>query len=141
MAEHPDTPAEIETETTVERETLLPAGTDEVWEALTDDDRLAEWLGDDVELEPFEGGDVLVSDEDGERAGTVETVIERERLAFTWALPDEPPSRVEFTVEAVPSGTRLVVTETHPAGPSAAAASWTPRLLRLGRVVSLAPVA
>ena len=36
----------------VEREATLPADPDEVWEALTDEDRLAEWLGDDVELDP-----------------------------------------------------------------------------------------
>ena len=42
---------------TVERETVLPAGPDEVWEALTDDDRLEEWLAEDVELDPVEGGE------------------------------------------------------------------------------------
>lgn len=123
---------------TVERETVLPAGVDEVWEALTDDDRLAEWLGDEVELDPVEGGELTVSDEDGERSGTVETVIEHERLRFTWARPGERPSRVEFAVEAVPAGTRLIVTETRIAGPVALAGrGWQRRLRRLGRAVLL----
>lgn len=118
----------------VERETVLPADPDEVWEALTDDDRLAEWLGEEVELEPVEGGEVSVDDSDGERSGTVETVIERERLTFTWALPGEHPSRVDFAIEAVPAGTRLVVTETRIAGPVAlAGVRWESRLRRLGR--------
>ncbi len=49
----------------------------------------------------------MVGDEDGERTGTVETVIERERLTFTWARPAKEPSRVDFAIEAVPAGTRL----------------------------------
>jgi uncharacterized protein YndB with AHSA1/START domain len=129
----------------VEREAVLPAGLDEVWEALTDEDRLAEWLADDVELDPVEGGDLSVRDGDGDvREGTVETVIERERLTFTWARPDEEPSRVEFVVLPDPGGTRLLVTETLIASPVALAGahgSWDHRLLRLCRAVRLAPVA
>src|SRR3954465_7455859 len=36
----------------VERETLIEASPEEVWEALTDEDRLEEWLAPDVELDP-----------------------------------------------------------------------------------------
>jgi uncharacterized protein YndB with AHSA1/START domain len=106
---------------TVEREATLPAGPDEVWEALTDEDRLAEWLGDERERE-------------------IEEVIEGERLTFTWARPGEDASRVEFAIEAVPDGTRLVVTETQIAGPVAlAGVRWESRMLRLGRAVLLVP--
>jgi uncharacterized protein YndB with AHSA1/START domain len=122
----------------VEREMVLVADPGEVWEALTDVDRLREWLGGDVELELFEGGGVSVSDDEGRRTGTVETVIERERLGFSWARPGEDPSRVEFTVEAVPAGTRLVVTETQIAGPTALAGLvWERRLFLLGRAALL----
>ena len=139
---------DAERERRVERETLLPADPDEVWEALTDEDRLAEWLAPEVELEPFEGGEIAVRDGDDERTGTVETVIERELFTFTWARPGDEPSRVEWIVEAIPAGTRLTVVET--AGPRAfagirprAAAAWSPRLARLGRALALAlaPVA
>ena len=124
----------------VERETLLPADPDEVWDALTDEDRLAEWLAPEVELEPFEGGEIAVRDGDDERTGTVETVIERELLTFTWSRPGDEPSRVEWIVEAIPAGTRFTVVET--AGPRAlAGAAWRPRLARLGRALALAPVA
>ena len=123
---------------TVERETTLPADPSEVWEALTDEDRLAEWLGNDVVLDPVEGGELVVEDEDGERTGTIETVIERERLTFTWALPGEGETRVDFAIEAVPAGTRLVVTETQISGPVAfAGVRWESRLVRLGRAVLL----
>jgi uncharacterized protein YndB with AHSA1/START domain len=124
-------------ETKVERETELPAGPDEVWESLTEEDRLEQWLGTEVELDPVEGGEIRVRDDDGERTGTVETVIERERLGFTWAAPGEDPSSVEFAIEAIPGGSRLTVTETL-AGPLALSAVWAPRLRALHRVLALA---
>jgi uncharacterized protein YndB with AHSA1/START domain len=111
----------LRNEEKVERETVLPADPDEVWEALTDDDRLAEWLGDDLERD-------------------IEEVVEQERVTFTWERPGDGPSRVEFAIEAVPAGTRLVVTETQIAGPVAlAGAKWDAALLRLGRAVLLVP--
>jgi uncharacterized protein YndB with AHSA1/START domain len=138
---------ETEAERRVERETLLPASPAEVWEALTDPGRLEEWLASEVELDPVEGGEVSVRDEGGERTGTVETVIEEERLSFTWARPGAEPSRVDLIVEAIPAGTRLVVVETA-SGPAALAGAararldgWGYRLGRLTRLLALAPVA
>src|SRR6476619_6543957 len=96
----------------VERETLVEASPDEVWEALTDEDRLEEWLAPDVELDPVEGGEIAVRDGDEERAGTVETLEENERFAFTWTRPGEGESFVEFTIEALPGGSRVTVVET-----------------------------
>ena len=130
----------------VERETLLPASPDEVWEALTDDDRLSEWLAEEVELDPVEGGGLRVRGADGDvREGTVETVVEPERLTFTWGRPDEEPSYVDFRMEPAEGGwTRLVVRETRVAGPVAhlgGIAAWMPRLARLERALLLLPVA
>jgi uncharacterized protein YndB with AHSA1/START domain len=125
----------------VERDTLVEASPDEVWEALTDEDRLEEWLAPDVELDPVEGGEIAVRDGDEERAGTVETVEEGERFAFTWSRPGEGESFVEFTIEALPGGSRVTVVET-PIGPTGmAAGGWAPRLARLGHVTRFAPVA
>src|SRR3954462_3010211 len=93
--------------TWVERETLVEASPEEVWEALTDEDRLEEWMGPEVELDPTEGGEIVVRDGDDERFGTIETGEEHERFAFTWSRPDEGESFVEFTIEALPGGTRV----------------------------------
>jgi len=124
----------------VERETQVEATPEEVWEALTDDDRLSEWLAPDVELDPTEGGEIAVRDGDDERTGTVETVEELERLTFTWTRPGEGESFVEFTIEPLPAGTRVRVVET-PIGPSAIAfGGWGPRLARLHRSLRFAPV-
>ena len=134
----------------VERETLVEASPDEVWEALTDEDRLEEWLAPDVELDPVEGGEITVRDGDAERHGTVETVEEAERFAFTWSRPGEGESFVEFTIEALPGGSRVTVVETPTnsaatntaAGSTAmAAGGWGPRLARLRRSMRFSLVA
>ncbi len=130
-----------ETAPWVERDTLVEATPEEVWEALTDEDRLEEWMAPDVELDPVEGGEIAVRDGDDERAGTVETVEENERFAFTWSRPDEGESFVEFTIEALPGGSRVTVVET-PIGPTAmVAGGWGPRLARLNRTMRFALVA
>lgn len=131
----------------VERETLVEATPEEVWEALTDEDRLEEWMAPEVELDPVEGGEITVRDGDDRRSGTVETVEEGERFAFTWSRPGEGDSFVEFTIEALPDGTRVTVVETatEPAatsnGPTAIASGWESRLARLHHSLRLAPVA
>jgi uncharacterized protein YndB with AHSA1/START domain len=125
----------------VERETLVEATPEEVWEALTQEDRLEEWLAPEVELDPVEGGEIAVRDGDEERTGTVETIEERERLAFTWSRPGEGESFVEFTIEALPGGSRVTVVET-PIGPTAVAfGGWNARLGRLRHIARLTLVA
>jgi uncharacterized protein YndB with AHSA1/START domain len=130
----------------VERETIVEASPEEVWEALTDDDRLEEWLAPEVELDPYEGGEISVRDGDDERTGTVETVEENERFAFTWSRPGEGESFVEFTIEALPGGSRVTVVETpmysaatnSAAGPTAMAyGDWGSLLPRLQRSMLL----
>jgi uncharacterized protein YndB with AHSA1/START domain len=134
----------------VERETMVEASPDEVWEALTDEDRLEEWLAPEVELDPVEGGEIAVRDGDDERTGTVETLEENERFAFTWSRPGEGESLVEFTIEALPGGSRVTVVETpmHSAAATTAAGStamaaggWGPRFARLQRSLRFALVA
>src|SRR5919197_2523674 len=117
----------------VERDTMVEASPEEVWEALTDEDRLEEWLAPEVELDPVEGGEIAVRDGDDERNGTVETLEENERFAFTWSRPGEGESFVEFTIEALPGGSRVTVVET-PVGPTAIAlGGWGSSLARLQR--------
>ena len=125
----------------VERETMVEASPEEVWESLTDEDRLQEWLAPDVELDPVEGGEISVGDGEDRRTGTVETVEEEERFAFTWTRPGEGESFVEFTIEALPGGTRVTVVET-PVGPTAQAfGGWGPSLARLRRSLRFSLVA
>ena len=113
-------------ERVVERERVLDAEPERVWDALTDEYLLQEWL------EP-----------DRERS-EVRVVEEERELAFTWSRPGEGESLVTFTLEPLEAGTRLIVTERALTGPTAiataaAGAMWSRRLraleLCVGRLV------
>ena len=120
----------------VRREVVLPVEPERAWELITDPAELEGWLADEVELEPEEGGDVHVRFEDGEeRWGTVEEVDPERRLAFVWG-----DSRVEWVLQPVPEGTRLVVVERSLApvvGPLMTAPRVAPRMAALQAQASL----
>jgi uncharacterized protein YndB with AHSA1/START domain len=91
----------------VTREIDLDAPPEEVWEALTDEEKLSEWFANDVELEAEPGGEGLFRWDDGEeRHALVEEVEPGRRFVFTW---DE--SRVVIELEEIPAGTRVTVVE------------------------------
>jgi uncharacterized protein YndB with AHSA1/START domain len=87
----------------VARDITLPVDQDEAWDALTDPELLAEWLG-------------------GEREAVLEEAESGERLVFWWFEEGEPGSRVELTLARVREGTRVSVREA-PVGPFALAAA------------------
>lgn len=88
----------------------------EVWRSLTEPERLAGWLGDDVEIALEPGGDLaLRTDDDERRVGWVEEVEEPSRLAFWWSVDDGESTRVELDLEETEAGgTRVRVTESRP---------------------------
>ncbi len=89
----------------VRREIEIEASPEEVWEALVDEERRDDWLGeDDREIE-------------------VEAADAPHRLVWWWSGGDEPPTRVEFSIVAVPAGARVVVTESVPSFPLPALAA------------------
>jgi uncharacterized protein YndB with AHSA1/START domain len=101
-----------EVEMEITREVVFPSEPDEVWEALTDPERLEEWFANDVELDPRPGGAGVFRWENGEeRRVTVREAEQGERLVLDW---DDDGGEVEFTLEEVDDGTRLVVRETSP---------------------------
>ena len=96
----------------IEREIVLTSPPEEVWEALTDEEQLEEWFANEVEFD-LERGGVFRWDDGEVRHAVVEEVDAERRLAIRWWDPDGPEeSEVTFTLEPVPAGTRLVVTET-----------------------------
>ena len=95
----------------IRREIVLPAPREEVWEALTDPDRLADWFANDVDFDLRPGGGASFRWSNGEeRSATVTEIDPERRLAFEW----EDEGEVEFTLADDVDGTRLTVVETAP---------------------------
>jgi uncharacterized protein YndB with AHSA1/START domain len=115
----------------VRRNVVLPAPVETVWAALTEAGRLSAWLGGDVELDPFPGGQIVVREDGRLRRGVVVDVeplrhLEirwlpaSRRLGFLWGPDDQPAGSgggVEFRLEPVDAMlTRLTVIERAPEG-------------------------
>jgi uncharacterized protein YndB with AHSA1/START domain len=84
----------------VQREIDVEATPEEVWEAIATEEGRERWLG-----EPGREIDVQVEEEP-------------HRLVWQWREgEDAPPTRVEFVIEAVPCGSRVVVVESEPVLP------------------------
>jgi uncharacterized protein YndB with AHSA1/START domain len=115
----------------VRRRVLLPAPVEAVWAAITDAAQLSAWLGGEVDLEPFPGGQVALSDGGRLRRGVIvdlEPLRHLEirwlpvprRMGFLWG-PDDAPAgsggEVEFLLKPVPESpacTYLTVIERAP---------------------------
>jgi uncharacterized protein YndB with AHSA1/START domain len=102
----------------IERSVELAHPPATVWAALTTPEGLSAWFGDEATIDLRAGGAAQMTFKSGLKVDMrVERVEEPEVFGFTWRLPDLPeddPRRtyVEFTLEAVGTGTRLQVVET-----------------------------
>jgi uncharacterized protein YndB with AHSA1/START domain len=133
--------ARMSEERTVERERVIDAPAENIWEALTDERLLSEWLGDDVELEPYEGGELAVRTDGEERIGTVERLDPGRELSFSWSGDGDAPSLVTLTLEPAIAGTRVRVVERAGSGPAAISGhAWAERLSALADAATLALV-
>jgi uncharacterized protein YndB with AHSA1/START domain len=95
----------------IERVLSLPAPPETVWEVVTDDG----WLADEVDLDLRPGGDARFRSQRSTKAGWIEEASAPSRLAFWWALDDEPATRVELTLDPDEhGGTELRVVESRP---------------------------
>jgi uncharacterized protein YndB with AHSA1/START domain len=110
----------------VERDVVFPAEPDEVWEALTDPERLEEWFATEAELDATPGGEGVFRWGDGEeRRATVREAEPEERLVLDW----DDGGEVVIALEPVEGGTRLRVVETSPEFSTALellALAWAP---------------
>ena len=96
----------------IRKEIVLPSPREEVWEALTDPERLEDWFANEVDLDLRPGGGASFRWDNGEeRHATVTGVDPERRLSFEW----EDEGEVEFTLADDVDGTRLTVVETVPA--------------------------
>jgi uncharacterized protein YndB with AHSA1/START domain len=84
----------------VTREVHVEASPEEVFEALVTEAGRERWL----------------AERDRERDIHVESIDPPSRLVWWWGSDAEPYTRVDFRIVAVPSGTRVLVTESAPQG-------------------------
>jgi uncharacterized protein YndB with AHSA1/START domain len=92
----------------VTREVVVPAPPEEVWQALTEPERLEEWFANEVELDVRPGGAGRFRWDDGdERHAVVREAEPGERLVLDW----DDEGQVVFTLEEVSEGTRVSVRE------------------------------
>jgi uncharacterized protein YndB with AHSA1/START domain len=94
----------------IERELVVDASPEAVWDAVTGDG----WLADEVLLDLRPGGDASFRSGADSREGWVEEAAAPSRLAFWWAADGEPATRVELTIDEEHAGSRLRVVETRP---------------------------
>jgi uncharacterized protein YndB with AHSA1/START domain len=119
----------------VTRSVVIPAGPDDVWDALVDPARLADWFADEVDGgELVRDAEVVFRWDDGsERVGVVDEADAPRRLAFRWAEPGGEQSEVAFELAEEAAGTRVTVVERMPTVRSAVG-GWAGRLTGLARV-------
>jgi uncharacterized protein YndB with AHSA1/START domain len=94
----------------VERQLLLPAAAEDVWDAITRDG----WLAEEVRFDLRPGGDASFRTGEELKEGWVEEAVAPAKLAFWWASDGEPATRVELTLEPHEDATALRVVETRP---------------------------
>jgi uncharacterized protein YndB with AHSA1/START domain len=106
----------------IERELILPVPRERVWAALTQPAGLGAWFGTSANVDLRPGGVVTFVWDGGQftNTGVIEVVEPLRRFAFRWhahngqhAVPphDAPTTRVEFTLDDHPDGTRLRLVE------------------------------
>lgn len=106
----------------IDREELLPASPEEVWDELASPERLSEWFGAEVEGIVAPGEELAFTAPDGsERKGVVEVVDPPRRLVFRYLPTERTPggrerhreaSRVVIHIEPTGGQTLIRVTET-----------------------------
>ncbi len=108
----------MEVPDSIEREVILPAPPARVWTALTRPDQLSAWFGTEATIDLRPGGEVVftwdgTTGPSGSNRGVIEAVEPPNLFAFRWqsSSETEQTTRVEFTLEPHPEGTRLRLVE------------------------------
>ncbi len=108
------------TDRIVEKTLELTSTRERVWAAISDPEQLAQWFGDEAELELRPGGDgAMTWDSHGRFAMRVKEVDPPHRLVWSWvhepnvAFEDAPATTVEWILtERSDGGTTLFLRET-----------------------------
>lgn len=103
----------------IEREAVIAAPPERVWEIITQAEHVGTWFGDSAEIDLRPGGTIVLRWEKyGTQIGTIEKVDEPRYFSYRWnpGVTDETPSNadstlVEFTLTPHEGQTRLRVVE------------------------------
>jgi len=96
----------------IERDVILAASPERVWEHLTDGELVSRWMGGSVTLDVRVGGSIRMTSPAGPDVwGTIEEVVDGRRLQWSWRTDDGLPALVEMELEPEKTGTRLTVRE------------------------------
>ncbi len=107
-------------ERVIEQKVEFSASQRQVWQAITDPEKIAKWFGDEAEIDLKANGDGVMSWKDhGRYAIRVEEVTPPHRLVWSWvhepgvAFEDAPSTRVEWELTTCKNGsTTLNLKET-----------------------------
>src|SRR5438128_5199175 len=104
----------------IEREILIEAPVEVVWEVVTQPEHISGWFSDSVELDLTPGGAMVLRwSHHGAVPGRVERVEAPRYFSFRWLVPwdreaelsDDNSTLVEFSLSPDGDGTRLTVVE------------------------------
>ena len=112
---------------------------DELWSALTDQERLRRWLAEAPQFEGGVGGRVTIAFDDGTTEGRILTWDEPRVLEYEWRFPGEDESVVRFELQPQEYGTLLVLDHRRLGRTSGAgyAAGWHAHLDTLAGAIQL----
>jgi uncharacterized protein YndB with AHSA1/START domain len=104
----------------IEREVVIAAPPERVWEIITQAEHVGKWFGDSAEVDLRPGGTIVLRWEKyGTRYATIEKIDKPRYFSYRWApgVADKKPSDddstlVEFTLTPHEGQTRLRVVET-----------------------------
>jgi uncharacterized protein YndB with AHSA1/START domain len=99
----------------MERSHEFDVPADALWDAVTDPAHLADWLGDEVDIDVVPGGEGRVVDDGEVRHVLVDEVKEVDhRFTFTWWPDIDRADRSYVEIEVIPTvrGSRLHIRET-----------------------------
>jgi len=107
-------------ETRIEREVVIAAAPERVWEIITQAQHVGEWFGDSAEIDLRPGGTMVLRwDKHGTQYATIERIEPPRYFSYRWnpAVAGETPGAdestlVEFTLTPHEGQTRLRVVET-----------------------------
>lgn len=107
---------------TIERELVLKANIDKVWDAITNPEQLNQWFGDTANIPILaEGEPIVFGWGDDLSKGIIQTVNRPNVFAFRWQssrlgrtseFHEDYSTLVTFTLTAIPTGTHLHMIET-----------------------------